>query len=125
MNKVTLIGRMVRDAEIRTTNSGKMVARFTLAVNRRGEGADFISCNAWDKTAELLEKYTHKSDRIGIAGRIQTGSYTDKNGNKVYTTDVIADEIEFLEKKQDTAPKTDENGFMSIPDGINEELPFD
>lgn len=116
--------------------------RFTLAVDRRFKGdgnptADFINCVAFGKSGEFIEKYFRKGMKANICGRIQTGSYTNKDGNKVYTTDVLVEEIEFGESKNSNQqseapanpsnavnPMTDENGFMNIPDGIDEELPF-
>lgn len=142
MNKVILIGRFTRDPEIRysTGESATATARFSLAVNRRfknAEGnydADFISCVAFGKTAEFIEKYFKKGMPIGITGRIQTGSYTNKDGQKVYTTDVVVEETEFVESKggngtsDNVTPSkptpSNSDGFMSIPDGIDEELPF-
>lgn len=135
MNKVTLIGRMTRDPEIRhgTGEKATLIARYTLAVDRRGKdaGTDFINCISFAKTAEFLEKYGRKGLKIALAGRIQTGSYTNKDGNKVYTTDVIGEEIEFTEKREDApheeaqkpAGKKDE-GFMNVPDGVDDEFPF-
>lgn len=138
MNKVILMGRFTRDAEIRYSSGENptAVARFILAVNRRfqseegGQTADFISCIAFGKTAEVIEKYTHQGIKVVIEGRIQTGSYTNKDGNKVYTTQVVIENLEFAEKKaageensgaeQQTA---DEDRFMNIPDE-GEELPF-
>lgn len=120
MNQVILIGRTTKDIEMRTAASGTMVANFTLAVDKffKGErSADFISCVAYNKTAELLNTYVSKGQRIGIVGRISTGSYQNKNGDKVYTTDVIVNEVEFLEPKkkaEDTA--ADLSGFDEIPD---------
>ena len=137
MNKVILCGRLVSDAEVRYgqgENSG--VARYTLAVDRRykkdGEAdADFIRCVAFGKQAEFVEKYLKKGMKIAVAGRLQTGSYTDKNGNKVYTTDVVVEEHEFCESRKDNtqqvpppAPSNFSDGFMNIPDGIDEDLPF-
>lgn len=133
MNKVQLVGRLTKDAEVRYSqgDSQMAIARFTVAVDRRGKNneADFISCVAFGKTAEFIEKYFSKGNRIGICGHIQTGSYTDKDNKKVYTTDVIADEAEFVESKSSAEqvkeqPKVDENGFMNIPDDIDEDLPF-
>lgn len=135
MNKVQLIGRLTKDVEVRYSQGDTQmaIARFTVAVDRRGKNneADFISCVAFGKTGEFIEKYFAKGNRIGICGHIQTGSYTDKDGKKVYTTDVIADEAEFVESKgqggaEQTAakPATDDNGFMNIPDNIDEDLPF-
>lgn len=141
MNKVILMGRLTRDPDVRYSSgeNAMAVARFSLAVDRRfkrdGEqNADFISCVAFGKTAEFIEKYFRKGMRMTLAGRIQTGSYTNKEGNKVYTTDVFVEECEFAESKKvseenrdagpvpNNAPGSD--GFMNIPDGIDEELPF-
>ena len=133
MNKAQLVGRLTKDVEVRYSqgDSQMAIARFTVAVDRRGKNneADFISCVAFGKTAEFVEKYFSKGNRIGICGHIQTGSYTDKDGKKVYTTDVVADEAEFVESKSSAEqgkeqPKVDENGFMNIPDNIDEDLPF-
>ena len=134
MNKVQLIGRLTKEAEVRyaQNDTNMAIARFTLAVDRRGkkeneQTADFISCVAFGKTAQFIEKYFAKGNRIGVCGHIQTGSYTDKDNKKVYTTDVIVDEAEFVESKgsaAETKPATDENGFMNIPDNIDEDLPF-
>lgn len=135
MNKVILMGRLTRDPDIRYTAGEKStaVARYTLAVDRRikrdGEAsADFIGCIAFGKNAEFAEKYLRKGTKIAIVGRIQTGSYTNREGAKVYTTDVIVEEQEFAEsKKSEDRPeeRTDVgDGFMNIPDGIDEELPF-
>ena len=138
MNKSILIGRFTRDPEVRYTDGGTSIARFTIAVDRRfkkdGEQqADFISCIAFGKTAEFVEKYFHQGMKIGLEGRIQTGSYTNKDGVKVYTTDVVAENVEFVESKSSGGEQSyerpseghaDGNGFMNIPDGIDEELPF-
>ena len=133
MNTVVLIGRMTKDPDVRA-NEKTTVARFTLAVDRKfkkdGEqSADFISCVAFGKTAELIERYFHKGMKMGAEGEWRTGSYTNKDGNKVYTTDVIIDTQEFCESKasnggQAQQPTTDTDGFMSVPDGIEDELPF-
>lgn len=128
MNKVFTIGRFTDDPKISETSTGKKIARFSLALDRMGEGADFPSYIAWEKRAELIEKYCRKGHKIGIAGRIQTGSY-EKDGRKVYTTDIVVDEIEFLEKKEkdgsEGQPKENpEEEFMKIPDGLDEQLPF-
>ena len=137
MNKVALIGRLTRDPEIRH-NQDKLIGRFTLAVDRRytrdgaEQTADFITCIAFGKTAEFLEKYVHKGTKLVVCGRIQTGSYTNKDGNKVYTTDVVAEECEFCESKssqqsqqsQQQKPQEDANGFMNVPDGVDDEFPF-
>lgn len=150
MNKVIIMGRLTRDADIRWTQGQeqKCIARFTLAVDRKGrtqegqQSADFISCVCFGKLAEWFEKWTQKGTKVAAVGRIQTGSYTNRDGQKVYTTDVVVDEAEFAESKSaqsgsaptgQTRPQeqsrsgqypTDPDGFMSIPDGIEEELPF-
>ena len=145
MNKVILMGRLTRDPEVRYSagENSTAVARYTLAVDRRfrrnndGEQtADFIGCVAFGRSAEFAEKYFHKGIRIVITGRIQTGSYTNKDGQKVYTTDVIIEEQEFAESKSASdnaggfapadrpSPSSAGDGFMNIPDGIDEELPF-
>ena len=142
MNKVILMGRLTRDPDIRYTQgeNSMAIARYTLAVDRRfkkeGEqSADFISCVAFGKQAEFAEKYLHQGTKIAITGRIQTGSYTNKDGQRVYTTDVVVEEQEFAESKaagqnsqQNSRPEpstaVDNDGFMHIPDGIDEELPF-
>lgn len=127
MNNVILIGRLTRDPEMRQTDT-MAIARYAIAVDRRKKGeADFINCIAFGKNAEFAEKYLHKGAKIAVRGHIQTGSYTNKDGNKVYTTDVVIDEHEFCESKgtQETAKKADPtDGFMEIPDTIDEELPF-
>lgn len=142
MNKVILMGRLTRDPEVRYSQGVEpmAIARYTLAVDRRkksggdGEqGADFISCVAFGKNGEFADMYLHKGIKIAITGRIQTGSYTNKEGVKVYTTDVIVEEQEFAESKksqensggyQSSEPTMGADGFMNIPDGIDEELPF-
>lgn len=138
MNRVELIGRLVRDPEIRVNND-KSVAKFSLAVQRKYKNsdgryeADFINCVAFGKTSEFIEKYFGKGSQIAIGGHIQTGSYTNKDGVKVYTTDVIADEAEFVGSKGDNssgqaepkaAKKAEANdGFLNIPDTVDD-LPF-
>lgn len=139
MNNVQLVGRFTRDPEVRYTDGGTSIARFSLAVDRRyksdgGPTADFPNCIAFGKTAEFIEKYFRQGMRIGATGRIQTGSYTNKDGVKVYTTDVVVENCEFVESKasQDKSDQEseggfgqpDSDGFMNIPDGIDEELPF-
>lgn len=142
MNKCSLVGRLTRDVEARYTQgeNASCVARFSIAVNRRfknAEGnyeADFINCVAFGKSGEFIEKYFKKGMAIGITGRIQTGSYTNKDGVKVYTTDVVVEESEFVESKNSggnaeqgasrPTPAASNDGFMNIPDGIDEELPF-
>lgn len=124
MNNVSLIGRLTRDPEVRYAQSNsKAVARFSLAVDRIGEGADFINIVAFDKTAEFIEKYFKKGMKIALTGHINTGSYDDKDGKKVYTTDVIADRVEFCESKQSSESK-DSYDPTAIPDGIEDEIPF-
>lgn len=142
MNKVILMGRLTRDPDVRYTQGEEpmAIARFTLAVDRRGRrdgeaSADFPSCVCFRRTAEFIEKYAHQGTKLVVVGRIQTGSYTNRDGQKVYTTDVVVEEAEFAESKaaadrnaQQTpppSPDTGADGFMNIPDGIEEELPFD
>lgn len=146
MNKVILMGRLTRDPEVRYSQGENAiaVARYTLAVDRRfkrdGEqSADFIGCVAFGRAGEFAEKYLRQGTKIAVTGRIQTGSYTNKDGQKVYTTDVVVEEHEFAESK--AAASSNEgnftaaqrpspnvvaagDGFMNIPDGIDEELPF-
>lgn len=129
------MGRLTRDCDVRYTQGAEptAIARFSLAVDRRfkreGEQtADFISCVAFGKTAEFLEKYGKKGTKFVVEGRIQTGSY-EKDGQKIYTTDVVVEQVEFAESKGNgegtpTPTPTDENGFMHIPNDIDEELPF-
>ena len=151
MNKVILMGRLTRDPEIRYSHgeNSSAVARYTLAVDRRfkrqgdTDTADFISCVSFGKTAEFAERYLKQGTKVGAVGRIQTGSYVNRDGNKVYTTDVVVEELEFAESKNaaahntsmpgdyQQAPQMDRpapseaaDGFMNIPDGIDEELPF-
>lgn len=145
MNKVILMGRITRDAEIRYTQGEKStaIARFSLAVDRRfkkdndEQNTDFIRCIAFGKIAEFLEKFGRKGTKFVVDGRIQTGSYNNKDGQKVYTTDVVVENIEFAESKNSSgsggstnqpapAPSSSSagDGFMNIPDGIDEELPF-
>lgn len=158
MNRAILMGRLTRDAEIRYSQGAEPVtiARYTLAVNRRfaqegQQSADFIGCVSFGKNAEFMEKYGKQGIKFVIEGRIQTGSYTNKNGVKVYTTEVVTESIEFAESKNaqggsstkkepvrentgETVQRTgsgrqerletDNNGFMLIPDGIDEDLPF-
>lgn len=141
MNKVILMGRLTRDPEVRYTqgDNASAVARFSLAVDRKfkkdGEQtADFISCVAFGKTGEFIEKYGRKCTKFVVEGRIQTGSYTNKDGQKVYTTDVVVEQVEFAESKASADGNTTNNtsnsntptdtSFMDIPDGIDEELPF-
>lgn len=146
MNKCVLMGRLTRDPEVRYTqgDNASAVARFSLAVDRRfkkdGEQtADFINCVAFGKTGEFIEKYGRKGTKFVVEGRIQTGSYINKDGQKVYTTDVVVEQVEFAESKAASAQNDNQNastptrpnvvqndsdGFMNIPDAIDEELPF-
>ena len=151
MNKVILMGRLTRDPEVRYSQgeNSTAIARYTLAVDRRfrrnndGEQtADFIGCVAFGRSAEFAEKYFRQGLKVIVTGRIQTGSYTNKDGQKVYTTDVFIEEQEFAESKSNQGNNSssaasvakptpnpnpsapDDNGFMNIPDGLDEELPF-
>ncbi len=148
MNKVILMGRLTRDPEVRYSQGAEplAIARYTLAVDRRGrrdanggdQTADFIQCVSFGRTAEFAEKYFKQGTKIAITGRIQTGSYTNKDGNKVYTTEVVVEEQEFAESKAAAgnggssyqaadrpAPDTaSAEGFMSIPDDVENDLPF-
>ena len=147
MNKVILMGRLTRDPEVRYSQgeNALAIARYTLAVDRRaarreGEAtADFINCVAFGRSAEFAERYLRQGTKIVVSGRIQTGSYTNRDGQKVYTTEVVVEESEFAESKANSSapsntsyqaspapsPSADiGDGFMNIPDGIDEELPF-
>ena len=162
MNKVILVGRLTRDPNVTYSQGERQtaVARFTLAVDRRRsrnaeqngqeQTADFISCVAFDRQGEFAEKYLHQGTKVVLSGRIQTGSYTNRDGQRVYTTDVVAEDIEFAESKNaaagnggnvgyaesrptpsnasasfDTGAAASQEGFMNIPDGVDDEgLPF-
>lgn len=137
MNKVVLMGRLTRDPVVkyqqrRDSQEQVCVARYTLAVDRRGtQDADFISCVSFGKNGEFAEKYLRQGTKVVAVGRIQTGSYTNRDGQKVYTTDVVVEEQEFAESKKVAGEQTGNagyadggDGFMNIPDGIDEELPF-
>ena len=150
MNKVILMGRLTRDPDVRYSagENALAIARYTLAVDRRFRRdseatADFISCVAFGRVAEFAERYFHQGIRIVVSGRIQTGSYTNREGQKVYTTEVVVEEQEFAESKSasdqyaashpsapapsaaaPTPSAASADGFMNIPDGIDEELPF-
>ena len=141
INSVNLTGRLTRDPDVRYTDGGTSIARFTLAVDRRfkqdgGATADFPSCVAFGKTAEFIERYFRQGMKLELTGRIQTGSYTNEDGVKVYTTDVIAEQVGFGESKSASQDRgahmehgggfgpEDGDGFMNVPDGIDEELPF-
>lgn len=145
MNKVILLGRLARDPETRYggTNDSMAVCRYTLAVDKKfkkdGEAtADFINCISFGKSAEFAEKYFTKGLRVAVSGRIQTGSYTNRDGQKAYTTDVVVEEHEIAQSRSEASNQQDsnrqpeispygadkDNGFMKIPDGIDDELPF-
>ncbi|MFP3155662.1 single-stranded DNA-binding protein [Lachnospiraceae bacterium ZAX-1] len=149
MNKVILMGRLTRDPEVRYSQgeNSTAVARYTLAVDRRfkrdadQQTADFIQCVAFGRSGEFAEKYFRKGTKVLVTGRIQTGSYTNQEGQKIYTTDVVVDEQEFAESKASSEGNYQQSGgfqsnerpapsaaagdgFMNIPDGIDEELPF-
>ena len=145
MNKVVLMGRLTRNPEVRYSqgDASTAVARYTLAVDRRfkrqgdEQTADFISCVSFGKTAEFVERYLKQGTKIAGCGRIQTGSYTNKDGQKVYTTDVVLDEVEFAESKNASSDNSGYNspkapqpsqavsdGFMNIPDEFESDLPF-
>ena len=143
MNKVILMGRLTRDPEVRygSGENSTAVARYTIAVDRRfkrdgDQNADFIGCVAFGRNAEFAEKYLHQGTKIVLTGRIQTGSYTNSDGQKVYTTNIVVEEQEFAESKtaagnggqnnysRPAAAPSDVDGFMNIPDGIDDELPF-
>ena len=147
MNKVILMVRLTRDPEVRYSQGENptAISRYTLAVDRRfnrnndDQSADFIGCVAFGRAGEFAEKYFRKGTKIAVTGRIQTGSYTNKDGVRVYTTDVVVEEQEFAESKNSSAgaeggytggssrapePSGAGDGFMNIPDGIDEELPF-
>ena len=124
MNTVLLIGRATRDAEIRETTGGKKVARYTLAVDRVGDGSDFIPCVCWGDTAGFAEKYIRKGTKIAIEGHISTGSYKNKEGKAVSTFEVSVHRHEFCEKKGEATEPSKDDGFITIPDGQVEELPF-
>lgn len=138
MNVVILLGRLTKDPEVRYTqgDNSTAIARFTIAVDRKvkqegGQTADFIGCVAFGKTAEFIEKYFTKGRKIAVRGRIQTGSYKNKDGATVYTTDVAVEAVDFADGKPDGAagtatsePPLSSDGFMNIPDNIDEDLPF-
>lgn len=129
MNKTQLSGRLTKDPDVRYSQGENptAVARLTLAVDRRGRdaGTDFIPCVAFGHNAEFAEKYLRKGHKIIVCGRIQTGSYTNRDGQKIHTMDVAVDEFEFAESKRtNDQPSADGDGFMNIPDGIENEVPF-
>lgn len=132
MNKVILMGRLTRDPEIRYTQGQESmcIAKYTLAVDRRGpkrdgeQTADFISVTAFGKAGEFVEKYVKKGTKLVVSGHIQTGSYTNKEGQKVYTTEVVVEDQEFAESKKSEGNQESSDGFMNITEGIEEDLPF-
>ncbi len=138
MNKAILLGRLTKDVDLRTGGANnKSFARFSIAVNRNFKNqdgkydADFLNCVAFGKNAENIAKYFKKGNLIAVSGRIQTGNYKNKDGQTIYTTDVMVEEFDFVEKKSNTAQdksgessKTQADDFMNIPSGIDEELPF-
>ena len=139
MNKVILIGRLIKDPDVRMGTNDTKIARYTLAVNRKYHKnneptADFIGCVALGKNGEFAEKYLYKGIKIAVTGRIQTGSYTNRDGQKVYTTDVLIEEQEFVESKKSQSeeqsqppvpsPEQDTSGFMDMPSIMDDELPF-
>ena len=139
MNKIILLGRLTRDPEIRYSQgeNSMAIARFTLAVNRRykrqGEPeADFFNCTAFGKQAEFVQNYLKQGTQILASGRVQNDNYTNKEGQKVYSVQIMIEELEFAGSKgssdagtqQQATPQTDNNGFMTIPEGLEEELPF-
>lgn len=140
MNKVILMGRLTRDPEVRYSQAAEplAIARWVLAIDRRGrrdasgndQTADFIPCVAFGARAEFAEKYFRQGIKIVLAGRIQTGSYTNKEGRKVYTTEVIVEEVDFAESRRSSgsdgpaSSSTEDGEFMSIPEGLENDLPF-
>lgn len=127
MNSIVLMGRLTKDADIRSTQSGKVVASFTLAVDRPytqngKKEADFIACQIWGKSAEVLGKSVHKGQRVLLEGRLQIRQYTDKNGNKRTAAEVVAERFEFIERKEQTAPQSMEDFGQQMP--FDEEIPF-
>lgn len=130
MNKCIYMGRLTRNPEVRYSQDNKAIARYTVAVDRvrtqnnDNPGADFISCVAFGKSAEFAEKYLKKGMKILVEGHTQTGSYTNKDGQKVYTSDCIIEKQEFAEGKKDGAEAAGSDEFMNIPEGMDEELPF-
>lgn len=130
MNHVVLMGRLTKDPEIRYTNSGKTVGSFSIAVNRRFKSdgqpeADFFNCVTFGKQAEFVEKYLHKGTKILLDGEVQNNNYKDKDGVTHYSVSIIVDEIEFAESKsQNNNSASNNTDFMSVPEGVEEQLPF-
>ena len=130
MNHVVLMGRLTKDPEIRDTNSGKTVGSFSIAVNRRFKSdgqpeADFFNCVTFGKQAEFVEKYLHKGTKILLGGEVQNNNYKDKDGVTHYSVSIVVDEIEFAESKsQNNNSASNNTDFMSVPEGVEEQLPF-
>ena len=137
MNKFEIVGNLVRDVEVKYSQDGKAIAKFTVATQRKYKNSqgnydsDFLPCTAFDKTAEFVNKYFQKGSGIEVTGHLQSGSYENREGKKVYTLDLFVEEVEFVgsrkdsERKQDNnSQKKEDNGFMNVPDGIDAELPF-
>ena len=136
LNSIAIQGRLVHTPEAKVTKSGKDVCTFSIACDRQSGGqkeTDFFNCTAFGKTAEMIEKNFHKGRKIAISGEWRTGSYTNKDGNKVYTNDCFVNSVYFVDSKnssnqqagsENPAPQNNGDGFMNIPDGIDEELPF-
>lgn len=128
MNKAILIGRLTKDPELRYSKgkSSLAIAKFNIAINKKykegNQSADFINCTSFGKTAEFVERYFKQGMKMALVGRIQTGSYIDQEGRKVYTTEVIVEEVEFVESKKQESNKNQEDEFMQIPD--DDDLPF-
>lgn len=127
-NTVVVIGRLTKDIEIRQTSSGKSVGSFTVAVNGFNDHTDFIRCQVWGKTADNLARFTHKGSQVGITGRINTGSYQDKDGKTVYTTDVVVNQFDLLDPKQNKQDEPDPYNPQNTDDGgidlSDDSLPF-
>ena len=125
MNQFSGIGHLTKDIQLRETSSGKSVGSFTLAINGYNDNTDFIRCQAWGKTAENLARYTHKGSQVGVSGRINTGSYKDKDGKMIYTTDVVVGQFDLLDPKQDKPdPFNQQNTDDGSIDISDDSLPF-
>lgn len=131
MNRVEIIGRLTRDAELKSSTSGTSYYRNGIAVDRKGKdaGTDFFNLLAFNKTAEFLDKYFRKGSKIAISGRLQSGEYTKQDGTKVTTVEIVVEECDFCESKSESnhaqnAPQSTKNDFLNVPDGLVEELPF-
>ena len=130
MNKAILMGRLTKDPDVRTTPDGKWVARYTLAVDRKfskeDQKADFIQCVCWEKKAQFADQYLRKGTKVVVSGRIQTGKYTNKDGQTVYTTDVVVEDQEFAESKQKGAEEVKKDEFIPIDEMMQGgDLPWD